>query len=62
MSTIELEANTEIHEDSQIDSQFVSILSTLSQFKIQITVRFANCKIYKGPGALRLVALRVVKD
>lgn len=37
MSTIELEANTENHEDSQIDSQFISILSTLSQFKIQIT-------------------------
>jgi chromatin remodeling complex protein RSC6 len=37
MSTTELETNTEIHEDSQIDSQFMSILSTLSQFKIQIT-------------------------
>lgn len=37
MSTTELEATTEVIEDSQIDSQFGSILSTLSQFKVQIT-------------------------
>ena len=37
MSVTEQEANPEVVEDSQIDNQFTSILSTLSQFKVQIT-------------------------
>lgn len=38
MSTNDTEPITEVVEDSQIDNQFTSILSTLSQFKVQITV------------------------
>ena len=37
MSNIEQEAIVEVSDDSQIDTQFTSILSTLSQFKVQIT-------------------------
>lgn len=37
MSVTEQEAIPEVVEDSQIDNQFTSILSTLSQFKVQIT-------------------------
>lgn len=37
MSTTEQEPIMDVGEDSQIDSQFGSILSTLSQFKVQIT-------------------------
>ena len=37
MSAIDTEQITEVVEDSQIDNQFTSILSTLSQFKVQIT-------------------------
>lgn len=38
MSTIEQESTVvEVSDDSQIDNQFSSILSTLSQFKVQIT-------------------------
>jgi archaellum component FlaC len=37
MSVVETEPMNEVVEDSQIDNQFTSILSTLSQFKVQIT-------------------------
>lgn len=37
MSAIDTEPTNEVVEESQIDNQFTSILSTLSQFKVQIT-------------------------
>lgn len=37
MSAVETEQMNEVVDDSQIGNQFTSILSTLSQFKVQIT-------------------------